>query len=270
MVRFFATACLVVATAEAWNPIKAWQAMPRTVKEAQQIHRANRSVSYEPMHPSQRLHLQQRAHHAALRTRATRAKLGLPILGDQDDTCTFFPDEPQCQNQNNDNSGGDDDDEDSKDESKDEILAGITNSYELLNGFLGEALGAAKGLQYSEYDFNVCFATVENTSMAVDLFANSLKNFYLPWYSSVLMQSFTDTIILQSTIYEDCSLAQGIETFSGIFSQEGASQLLMRLSSGMAYELPTPSSTKWQEAVTGYRKGEIFGEYLSVILQFNA
>ena len=50
------------------------------------------------------------------------------------------------------------------------------------NGFIGQALGIAKGLQYSEHSYNLCFETILNATSALDLLFNSLKNFYLPWY----------------------------------------------------------------------------------------
>lgn len=65
-----------------------------------------------------------------------------------------------------------------------------------------------------------------------------MQYFYLPYYWADITLSLTDTIVLQSTIFTACDFNKGIETASGIFTQEGFTQLLMRTSSAMAYELP--------------------------------
>ena len=79
---------------------------------------------------------------------------------------------------------------------------------------------------------------MENTILGVGNLFYELQYFYLPYYMSSILESFTDSVVLQSTVFENCAFNKGIETASGVFTQEGFTQLLMRVSSSMAYSLP--------------------------------
>jgi len=256
---------LVAATADAFNPIEFWRNLPRTAQEAKDLHAA--AHPHVRMAPADRLHLQHRAHHAALRVRANRAKLGLYIPRQSDeDPCAFFPDSDECQNANNQDNNGANDNTENVDGTGDVQNAG-QSSLELLDGFLGNALGFASSLQTDLYSSNPCFNQVENTILGFDSLFNSLQYIYMPWYWSRATQDLTDSIVLQSAIWEECDINKGVETASSTFSQEGFTQLLVRISSGMAYELPDFDTIF--SAKSGYEAGKIFGDYARVTLNWS-
>lgn len=108
----------------------------------------------------------------------------------------------------------------------------------MLNGFTGTAIGFATALQVTDYGFNACSSTMENTILGFGNLFYNMQYFYLAYYWSAITESFNDTIVLQATIYENCQMNKAIETASTTFTQEGINQMLMRVSSAMAYNLP--------------------------------
>eukprot|EP00352_Strombidinopsis_acuminata_P008936 CAMPEP_0176374034 /NCGR_PEP_ID=MMETSP0126-20121128/26461_1 /TAXON_ID=141414 ORGANISM="Strombidinopsis acuminatum, Strain SPMC142" /NCGR_SAMPLE_ID=MMETSP0126 /ASSEMBLY_ACC=CAM_ASM_000229 /LENGTH=80 /DNA_ID=CAMNT_0017734421 /DNA_START=44 /DNA_END=286 /DNA_ORIENTATION=- len=80
MVKSLACLMLVAASVEAtFNPIEFWRSLPRTAQEARDKHSAVHP--HVNMSREDALHLEHRSHHASLRVRAHRKKMGLFIPG---------------------------------------------------------------------------------------------------------------------------------------------------------------------------------------------
>lgn len=109
--------------------------------------------------------------------------------------------------------------------------ADILKSYENLNGFIGQLLGVAQGLQYNPNNSSsACFTAVESMLIASDNGLGVLTKLWAPWYWSEAQLTLQDTIALNAGFYTECDVNKFFNTMTHLVSAEGVSEMGARAS----------------------------------------
>ena len=232
--KAFVLACIAAVAVEA-NPLTAaldfWNSLPVTKADALAKYGKAKHIEMNPTH---RQALAQ-AHH---NVRATRERLGLPLLGS---------------------------DLLGKQEGYD--------SFESMEGFNGKVLGFMKGLQYNQAAGpGLCFNTVESTLYASSNLFFVLSKMYMPWYLPEVQLIIQDNIALFGGFYHDCDMNKFFDSMTAVISQEGMSALATRAMVASKFEYKAYKDLKEQKGpkkATNFQKSAAFGKAFGAITQYS-
>ena len=113
----------------------------------------------------------------------------------------------------------------------------ILKSYENLNGFIGQLLGIAQGLQYNPNETSsACFSAVEGMLIASDNGLSILTKVYMPWYLSEAQLIMQDSIALNAGFYVSCDVNKFLGNMTQLVSAEGISEMIARAGGAFYFE----------------------------------
>eukprot|EP00347_Sterkiella_histriomuscorum_P011608 403371802 len=148
--------------------------------------------------------------------------------------------------------------------SKGKWLRGVTSTQD---GAMGISLGIIYGMQFSKSVESQCYLSLQSYVYVWEEVLSYLVAAYLPANWADLMKAYQDSLSIVSGIYANCHFEQLLTTVGAIFSQEGFSTFVIRIFSGVIWDLQGTFST-YANASTTFIRGEAIGEMVAILFNF--
>lgn len=136
-----------------------------------------------------------------------------------------------------------------------------------IGGAMGAIIGIFNGLQYQDNGFNPCLGTVSGFMQSTENFGFLVQKLYMPWYWEDLIYNIEDWMATNGGIYDQCEAGKLFTTISGLFSLEGAMELLAR-SGGSIFTFLEVGRICGDLDSTSLECGSILGKSFSNVIDY--